>query len=234
VFDRLFGRGQVGAPNPQPFPPSVKCGAGCGNTEGYRCPYVDSTGARCGWWCANHSVFMQGRPWCRRHASIVRWLKAKEGTFGEPVYEAAIDDRSPNLVAFIVDMVDVEVLQFLRATYSTYPRMRIHTDDEVRLASISAHDAEPLALNVPPGPEGRQKAWERGWSVYSDVGYLTRIVLRATATEPPMVHLYVNDRHILSRAPDWIANRGRGTDAEQDRDAFRRAVVDSVISNVSA
>ena len=48
-----------------------------------------------------------------------------------------------------------------------------------------------VAQAAPTGPlvlsEGGETAWERGWGVYSHVGYLARVVLRVTATEPPIV-----------------------------------------------
>jgi hypothetical protein len=49
-----------------------------------------------------------------------------------------------------------------------------------------------------------------------------------TAQEPPVVHVYVNGDRILSRIPDWIANRGRGSDDRLDHANFREAVVAAV------
>jgi hypothetical protein len=80
--------------------------------------------------------------------------------------------------------------------------------------------------------EGGQASWDRGWGVYSQAGYLARVVLRVTATEPPVVHLYVNGAPILSRIPDWIANRGRGADAATDHANFRAAVLAAIQSAV--
>ncbi len=41
----------------------------------------------------------------------------------------------------------------------------------------------------------------------------------------PVVHVFVNGSVILSRVPDWISNRGKGTNAKEDHAAFRNAVV---------
>lgn len=222
MIDRFLGRKDdaAGPPRATPFPPSVKCGAGCAKTDGFRCEYVDSMGARCGWWCTNHTVFMYGRAWCRRHASSVKWLNAKEGTFEAVVYAAAMDDRSPNLVAMIVDLLNFDITESLRRSFAMHPDALVVTDGHVRPASIPALS------------EGRLEAWERGWGVFSPLGYLARVVLRATLTEPPVVHVYVNGIDVLSRTPDWIANRGHDTDPATDQQAFGKAVVEAVTRNV--
>lgn len=231
MIDRLLGRGRgSGDPRPERFPAGASCGAaGCSNTSGYRCSYVDSTGARCGWWCQTHAVFMDGKPWCRRHATVVKWLKARKGERGEIFYEAAIGDRSPNLVAFIVDLLNPEVTEYLQISFAMHPKATVIIDDQVRPATIASSDLS-AAEEAAAGTAGRQSAWESGWGVSSDVGYLARVVLRATATEPPVVHLYVNGTHALARTPDWIANRGRATDNAEDRRAFGQAVMKSVRS----
>lgn len=87
----------------------------------------------------------------------------------------------------------------------------------------------PLVLN-----QGAHVAWARGWGVYSEVGYMARVVLRVTATEPPVMHLYVNRDPALQRVPDWIANRGKGTDPAADRATFNRVVLDAIRGAITA
>jgi hypothetical protein len=223
----------VSHPGPRAFPAGVTCGAGCSNTEGYRCEYRDTTGAECGWFCRNHTVFVQGRASCRRHASTARWLQGKEGALYEAGHLAFVEDRTPNLVGFIVDLLDEEVSAYLMGQFAVHPGAQVFTDVRVRPASIPAGRLEPDAAAYPPGSEGRQVAWERGWGVHSQVGFLTRVVLRVTETEPPVMHMFVSDALVLSRTPDWIANRGRGTDESTDRDSFRRAVIEALARNVT-
>jgi hypothetical protein len=38
---------------------------------------------------------------------------------------------------------------------------------------------------------------------------------------------------VLSRTPDWIANRGTGTDESTDRESFRSAVIEALARNVT-
>jgi hypothetical protein len=220
-------------PGPRAFPAGVACGAGCSNTEGYRCEYRDTTGAECGWFCRNHTVFVQGRASCRRHASTARWLQGREEPSFEAAHLALVEDRSPNLVGFIVDLLDVEVSSYLRGQFAVHPGAQVFTDSHVRPASIPPSRLEPDSGEQPPGSEGRQVAWERGWGVHSQVGFLTRVVLRVTETQPPVMHMFVSDALVLSRTPDWIANRGMGTDESADRESFRSAVIEALARNVT-
>ena len=107
MFDRIFRGKQSNEPDvtahrpkAAPFPPGTTCGAGCANTIGYRCSYRDQTGTRCVWWCKDHSVILNGRPWCQRHANSVRWLSARDGSIYEILNVARIgkfsSDRTIN------------------------------------------------------------------------------------------------------------------------------------------
>ena len=215
-------------PDPKSFPKGVACGAGCGKTSGFRCSYKDMVGERCTYWCPDHSVFLNGRMWCERHANSVKWFRVRDGSIYEIGPVAAIDDRSPNLAGILVDELNKEMISHLRDCFKNYPDAYIVTDAHVRTASIPKGRVE----RTPDGPrviqETGQTAWERGWGVYSHVGYLARVVLRVTATEPPVVHVYANGALVLSRVPDWITNRGRGTKPEADHAAFRNAVMNGV------
>lgn len=66
-------------------------------------------GGRCGWWCQDHTVFLNGLTWCQRHANSTRWLDARSGSIFEILSRPAIDDRSPNLAGILVDELDGEV-----------------------------------------------------------------------------------------------------------------------------
>ena len=207
-------------PSPTPFPVDVTCGKGCGRTEGYRCEYKDPRGKRCIWWCVEHSVWSNSRNWCRRHSNSVKWLSAGDGSIYEINESADIDDRSPNLVAIIVDELNADVTAFLNRRFAKHPDAKVVTDANVRKA-LTGREAVLLS-------GGRRVAWERGWGVFSDAGYLCRIALGVTAAEPPVVHAFVNGEPVFSRVPDWIANREKGTDAAQDHANFRAAVLDAL------
>jgi hypothetical protein len=204
------------------------CGAGCPWTRGYRCAYRDQAGNRCGWWCQDHTVVANGRTWCKRHANNVKWLDARGGSIFEILHRPAINDRSPNLAGILVDELNDEVTAHLMSCFGRQQGVRVITDSNVRVASVPKGRVEW----TPDGPivlsEGMQVAWARGWGVYSEVGYLTRVILRVTATEPPTIHLYVNGNPIVSRVPDWIANRGTGTDQAEDHARFKGVIMEAV------
>jgi hypothetical protein len=243
VFERIFGRRGAttstatvdeDAPRPpaQQFPDGVTCGAGCGRTIGYRCSYIDPTGRRCGHWCEEHSFWLHGRNWCQRHANSVKWIHARDGSIYEIGRQALLDDRSPNLVATLVDDLNAEVTAHLAAAFKRHRNVQIVTDAHIRTAQIAKGRVE----HTPTGPivlnEGAQVAWERGWGVFSNTGYMARVILRVTATEPPVVHVLVDGTLVLRRVPDWIANRGKGSNADADRAAFRSAVLASIRSQI--
>ena len=192
----LFGRPRArsaqhaprtGAPRPHPkgFPEGIECGAGCGRKKGFRCSYKDLVGRRCAYWCEEHSVFLNGRMWCERHANSVKWLRARDGSIYEIGTTAAIDDRSPNLVGILVDELNREMTAHLTEVFDKHKGVFIVTDANVRTASIPKGRVD----HTPDGPrvlhETGQTAWQRGWGVYSHVGYLARVVLTVTSTEPP-------------------------------------------------
>jgi hypothetical protein len=166
--------------------------------------------------------------WCERHANSVKWLRARDGSIYEIGPVAAIDDRSPNLVGILVDELNRDMTAHLTACFKNHTGVYIVTDAHVRTASIPRGRVERTKDGPRVIQQAGQTAWERGWGVYSHVGYLARVVLRVTSTEPPIVHVYANGALVLRRVPDWITNRGKGTDREQGHASFRQAVMDAV------
>jgi hypothetical protein len=173
-------------------------------------------------------VILNGRAWCQRHANSVKWLDARDGSIYEIHHIADMHDRSPNLVGMLVDELNDEVISYLKSCFANQRDVRIVTDGNIRAAGVPKGRVE----KTPNGPvvvnEGTHTAWARGWGVYSHVGYLARVVLRVTGTEPPVVHVYVNGHTVLSRVPDWISNRGKGTDAARDHANFKHDVLAAI------
>jgi hypothetical protein len=173
-------------------------------------------------------VIVNGKTWCKRHANNLKWLTARGGSIFEISQRPAINDRSPNLVGILVDELDREVTTHLVSCFGRQRGVRVITDSNVRVAAVPKGRVE----QTPDGPivlsEGSHVAWARGWGVYSEVGYLTRVILRVTATEPPTTHLYVNGNPIVSRVPDWIANRGTGTAQAEDHARFKGVIMEAV------
>lgn len=236
-FDGLMGSRSHPAPgtelHPVEIPAHAQCGAGCDQRTGYPCAYRDQAGNRCGWWCEAHSVIVSGRPYCRRHANSVKWVSARDGSILEIGGVPAVDDRSPNLAGMLVDDLNDDVVAYLNATFGHIHGLSIITDEGIRTGSVPKGRVEvtpdgPVVLN-----QGAHISWARGWAVYSEVGYLIRVVLQVTAGDPPVVYVYVNGAPVLSRVPDWIGNRGA---ADQDalRAGFRNLLMDAIRDGVEA
>ena len=176
-------------------------------------------------------MILNGRAWCQRHANSVKWLTARDGSIYEMHHVAAMNDRSPNLVGILVDELNEEVSAHLRRSFGDHRDVRIITDGTVRAIRVPRSSVK----HTPQGPQvlstGSHTAWARGWGAYSHVGYLARVVLQVTPTEPPAVQVYVNGHIVLSRVPDWITNRGRSTDESQDHHTFNRAILDAIRSS---
>jgi hypothetical protein len=154
------------------------------------------------YWCRDHSVFLKGRTWCQRHANSVKWLHARSGSIYEISHGAGIDDRSPNLVGTLVDELDRDISAHLTSCFGQQRGVHIVTDGNIRRSSIPKGRVEHTATGPRVLSEGGITAWDRGWGVFSHAGYLARVILRVTAAEPPVVHVYVNGIRILSRVPD--------------------------------
>jgi hypothetical protein len=203
---------------------------GCSSTEGWQCSYRDASGRQCGWWCRQHVIFQDGRAWCQRHATIARELASRRNTIYDIKTVPALEDRSPALASMIVEEVDGVVRAALAQLYTDLPGLSIVTDPTVRMTLIPKE-------RIYQGPEGLtversgfERLWQRGWGVYSTQGYLARITVTVTASEPPSVEVLVNGLQALSGVPDWIAARSRGqTPAPQERAVFRQRLVDSIL-----
>ena len=216
------------------FPSHARCGAGCDKRTGYHCMYRDQSGNRCGWWCEDHSVVLGGRAWCRRHANSMKWIQAREGSILEIAAAPAVDDRSPNLVGMLVDELNSDVIGYLKASFGHVRGLQIVTDEGIRTGSVPKGRVEvtadgPIVLN-----QGAHKSWARGWAVYSEVGYLVRVVLQVTAADPPVVYVYVNGAPVLGQIPDWIANRSDHADLPAERANFRRLLLDGIREGVES
>jgi hypothetical protein len=202
---------------------------GCTATKGWRCSYVDPKGKRCGWWCKEHLIFVQGQPWCHRHANTIRELRKRSGSIYEINRMAAIEDRSPSLASLIVEEVNQDVNSTLARHYAGIPGVTLVTDPAIREVQIAKTSVIEGADGLTVLRQGSERAWQRGWGVYSNSGYLARVSIRVTVSEPPVAQVLVNSRLILSTVPDFISARAAGQDDAGARAAFRARVVAAIV-----
>lgn len=203
--------------DPTPTPPPLVTGraehsghcraSGCNRTQGWQCSYVDQANAACDtWWCKDHVEFVDGSPFCRRHASVIRAVLPTVGTIHEIKHLPAVNDRSLSLAALVCKLVDKDLVELLRRHFGSRAGLSVVADVNVRQSWM--------------GRRG-EIGWERSWSVMNETGYVTRITIRVTAAKPAVVQV-TDNRQLLEMVPDWIMNRleGRPTDAK-DRDRFK-------------
>jgi hypothetical protein len=223
----LTGRNPV-LQEERPLEAGITCSRpGCEAAEGWRCDYVDPQGQRCGHWCPEHAVRVGDRVWCHRHEAVVRRLSVRSGSIYEIKQLAGLEDRGANLVALVVDELDAEICALLRRHYGDRPGLAIVTDPAVRdsqvvLKRLVENEDGPRVLR-----QGTVRAWYRGWGVHDSKGYLCRILVHVTDTEPPAVQVAMNSKEVFEAVPDWIARRQAGS-TEGSGGEFRAGVVAAV------
>ena len=192
----------------------------CDGKEGWQCSYTDATGMRCtSWWCKHHVAFVDGTPFCTRHAAVLKALAATAGTIREIKARPAVSDRSLNLANMTADDVDKDMTELLRRRYQGRKDVRLVVDHTIRQTW-----------------EGRgEVVWERSWSVVKAQGYMARVSIRVAAAAPDELKVLVGQTVVLSVVPDWISRRQEGEAPDRaDRARFRQRVIDAVLSQIDA
>jgi hypothetical protein len=182
---------------------------GCESPAAFQCGYTDRTGVCCGtWWCASHSLEVNGAPYCSRHADVVALLAAGRGSIREQE-PPLMADRTLSLVRFVHRDCNQAMIELLQAENGSDPEVQVVADSNVRTMF-----------------QGSRLAWEQGWSAHNNTGNLYRIVLRVPTGEPPVVQVLVGWTEVMAGTPDWIVNRA-GAQSEL-RDAFRLRILAAV------
>jgi len=192
-----------------------KCSfAGCPNQQGWVCAYAEGPGARCGRrFCSDHTTMLNGRPYCPRHASVVKALAATNGTIHEVKRPPSLDDRAVPLLALITDDVGGRVTGILKELYEDRPDVAVAARSSVQEVHIDFD----------------RVAWQKSWTAYTSAGFETVVSLRVGITEPPVVQALVGDHMVFQGTPDWIVRRRRGEAADKrDRPNFADRLVGSV------
>jgi hypothetical protein len=190
---------------------------GCLDDQGLECVYVDRRGRRCDTaWCRDHVAAVNGRPYCRRHAGVLRALPD-----AEPGNMPDLDNRAPSLLEWVSQRVDADITEAV-ARVATGAQ-RVHTDT-AHLVLIT-HGAE------------RIRAWERTWKLYDHTGIHLWVALDVEEENDLELVIRVNSMTVERLVPPWIVARRRGlrlsdeADTEQ-RNAFYSLVTSAVKENL--
>ena len=182
---------QVGTPR-IPAEAVVCSQPGCAGELGWRCSYKDPTKAQCRTsWCREHAVVVNGQPYCRRHAEVVKILQSIAGTLSEVPTRPLLEDRTLGVIMRVTDELGADVVKLLQERYQDRPGVSVKAD-----ASVRAVFSKEGGL-----------IWEMGWAAFTVEGYLSRLTLRVREGEPPRVELKGDGGVIFVGVPDWIASR---------------------------
>lgn len=200
---------------PAGFPPlpvgHLPCSQpGCLNAQGLECVYVDRRGRHCNTaWCPAHINGVNGRPYCRRHAGVIRALPHTD-----PASMPDVDNRAPSLLEWVAQRVDVDLTEAVQ---------RLATGQE-RVQTDSAH----LVL-ISHGPE-RIRAWERTWKLYDHTGIHLWVALDVEEENDLELVIRVNAIIVERLVPPWIAARRHGLCLSDEADLEQRRAFYSLVT----
>ncbi|HVS43467.1 MAG TPA: hypothetical protein VMU20_14535 [Candidatus Dormibacteraeota bacterium] len=184
------------------MPDDLTCSAaGCAATTVVACSYVDRRGRACPTaWCPEHVEAAGDRPYCRRHAGVMRARLGDEQEAVLPDLEA----RAPGLIEWLARDLAGGVEAALMATGAG--------DSVVSEPAHSVHQAR-----------ARERTWERSWRLCRHTGIVHRVCLQVADARDTEVAVIVDRLEVARLTPPWIAARLSGEVLGPDEDARRRA-----------
>ena len=184
---RMFGRPRHG------FGPCSY--RGCPNQQGWLCGYRDRSGRQCQTrWCDEHVAMIAGRPYCPRHAGVVRALQATAGTVREVKRQPALEDRAVPLLTLICDQLNQSLSETLQEAFSSHADVQVASRSSIQEVWV----------------DNERVAWQRSWGAFTARGYLVQLSVRVGVPEPPVVQAVVANHVVFQRVPDWITSRLKG------------------------
>jgi hypothetical protein len=179
----------------------LTCAAtGCASTTVVPCAYLDRRDRACPTaWCPEHVEVAGDRPYCRRHAGVMRARVAEHHDSVLPDLES----RAPGLIEWLARDLTEGVEAALMAT-----------GEGESVSSEPAHTVHPARV--------RERVWERSWRLCRHTGFVHRVCLQVAEARDTEVVVIV-DRHEVARlTPPWIAARLSGESLSAGEDAHRR------------
>src|SRR5207302_2410312 len=190
-----------------------RCQAEACDATGVRCDYVDKRTRACRTtWCSQHWVAVAGKPYCRRHASVVAAMGADAGAVGLP----DVDNRAAALVASVAAEVDARV------------RAVLHEVAPAGGAVLVADPVRPL-----PPRDRATRRWQRAWKLVDHSGMLKRVAIEVDEDDDAVVMAHVDTELIGQGVPPWIERRRRGVSVPEQVDAEqRRSFYDAIARSI--
>jgi hypothetical protein len=177
---------------------------GCAEESGIRCNYVDWRGKPCRTsWCFAHWKLVRGKPYCRRHATVIEALDGESAVGGLP----DLATRAASLAGWMGRELEAPVRGVLQS---------VAAGEGARVIS------EPLRPALTPGA-GRR--WQRAWTLADDSGVLNRVSVEVEEHDDSEVIVRVDGKVIGQGIPPWIQSGGA---SEPERREFRNAIARSI------
>lgn len=209
---------------------------GCSEGVGWTCAYRDRKGEQCDtWWCKDHVEFVGDLPFCRRHASVVKTINKTRGTVREIKTVPELSDRSTSLVNIVADDLDEPIIALLQNLYRGRRDVTISADSTPRDVWVERKEvAWDTYSNLYMRRTGKHLHWERSWAALNNQGHLTRVAIRVSTSEPPVVQALVGVRPVAEGTPDWILSRmgGHRHDVATDRAIFRDKLLHAIADSL--
>ena len=184
------------------FPVDMCTAAGCDICGGVRCSYVDRRSRACPTcWCADHWEIVFGRPFCRRHAGLVKALDGAPSAGGWP----DLDNRAASLAGWMGGQLDPSI----RDVFG-----RVAPPEGAWLVN------EPVHLIL--GPGGAVRRWQRSWKLVDEGSVLSRVAIEVDEEDDADVMARVDTELIGHGVPPWIEERLAGLPAPPEVTAARR------------
>jgi len=183
---------------------SEACAAeGCDAT-GVRCNYVDRRSRQCRTtWCARHWAVALGKPYCRRHASVVSGMAGGISAAGLP----EVNSRGAALVGWVAGQLDSRV------------REALHQAAPPGGAVLVVDPVQPR-----PAYGRASHRWQRAWKLVDHTGVLKRVAIEVDEADDAEVIAQVDAAVVGHGVPPWIARRRQGVSVAPLVDAEQRRV----------
>ena len=179
--------------------------AGCGETTGIACAYVDRRRHRCTTaWCPAHRLVLGERVYCRRHAGVISAIGV-----ADPIPTTSfpdLDNRAPSLAAWVARAIDGDVWGLLLG--------------ELGNESGGQLIADPVGLTF-QGVD-RRRGWERAWKLVTHTGVARRVSVVVEEGDDSLVLVKVGRQTVDRAVPPWIERRRNHARVSDEEDARER------------
>jgi hypothetical protein len=188
--------------------------AGCAQTTGIACTYVDRRNRQCTTaWCPAHRMVFDGGVICRRHVGVATALA------GVDTPRPDLENRAPSLVEWVADDTAADIARTLHS-----------------VCGGRAPDLQAVSTGLDLVFVGieRERVWQRTWKLNQYKGVAYEVSLQVAEEQDSNVLVRVNHNEVARLVPPWIEQRLVGVTVSPTEDAAgRRRFHEEVITAIA-